>query len=185
MPYSWFYLQGPNLGKFCARCSYNMSSQILFPQLCLYLYFNSVIITHVTILCLVVLLTQLCLYKNFKIIAILILFYCSAGPERSFLLYIFYHKDSTTLLQCSSTKHPCECSRTAYCIGFCFRCQLQHLQNLMILKKITWSILIIKGFHIQLIIAHNQCWAEKLMLPRNQTLDTIAAMYGAYLHLPK
>ena len=64
----------------------------------------------------------MCPHKYFKIVDISILFHCSAGPEKPFLLYIFHHKDSATLLQCSSTKHPCEHSRTAYCIGFCFRC---------------------------------------------------------------
>ena len=42
------------------------------------------------------------------------------------LLHFFHHSDSTVLLQCNSTKHPCKHGilwSYSHCIGFCFKCQ--------------------------------------------------------------
>ena len=93
------------------------------PQSHVYLHFNSVIAACVTFLYLVIWLTsflqvpQESIYFNSALLQWMI---------QKVLLHFFHHSDSTALLQCNSTKHPCKhcilwsCN---HCIGFCFKCR--------------------------------------------------------------
>ena len=74
------------------------------------------------------------------------------------LLGFFRHSDSTALLQCNSTKHPCKHGMLwsySHCIGFCFKCQC-----MCRIRQYSWGILqfIIKRVYRYDITAGQESW---------------------------